>query len=105
MKVRDIIRKLDEQIGDLACPSYQFVNPTNVVFRFNDRFMAARVKTELSQLMSAQVTPLTITVGKDKGNDRIFTVTIVWKDLSDPYSEQIKNEIRFLITKYKMIQE
>lgn len=102
MKARKILRILEDQVGTMGSPTIQFVNPTNVVFRFNDNMMKTKVKTDLSIFMSAHVSPLTITDGFEESEEKPYFITVQWKPLSDPYSTAIKNDLLFLSTKYKM---
>jgi hypothetical protein len=102
MKASQILRILEDQVGSLGSPTIKFLSPSKVIFRFNDGQIQSKVKMDLDIFLTAHVSPMTIIKGFDKKVKRPYSITVEWKPLSDPHSTQIKNDMLFLSTKYKM---
>lgn len=102
MKASHVLRKLDEQVGTLSSPTYEFIGDNSVKFRFNTNTAEARIMQELNRLQSFHVSPLVINNETDDTNERALSITVTWKPLTEPSSTAILNDMRFLITKFKM---
>lgn len=101
MKAKQVIKRLDEQVGNIAFPTYRFRSSSSVEFNFNDRLMSARVMQDLDKLKSFHISPITVEE-KTTGGERAYSVTVTWKPVSDSSSISIANDMRFLITKFRM---
>lgn len=101
MEAKQVIKRLDEQVGSIASPTYRFKSSSSVEFNFNDRLMSARVMQDLDRLKSFHISPITIE-DKRVGGERPFSIVVTWKPVSDTSSMSIANDMRFLITKFRM---
>jgi hypothetical protein len=102
---RDIVNLLeeDEQVGTLYLPTYKFFNG-GVLFRFNDIGTARMVKDDLRYTVAAQVSADTDDLEDDPFKARKYALKVTWDASNGFVPEVIERNIRFLITKYKMIE-
>jgi hypothetical protein len=101
---REIVDLLeeDEQVGTLYKPTYEFING-GVIFRFNDIGTTRMVKDDLRYTVAAQVAADTDDLEDDPFKARKYALKVTWDSSAGFVPEVIERNIRFLITKYKMI--
>jgi hypothetical protein len=101
---RDIVNLLeeDEHVGSLYLPTYEFIN-NGVIFRFNDIGQTRMVKDDLRYTVAAQVTADTDDLEDDPFKARKYALKVTWDASAGFVPEVVERNIRFLITKYKMI--
>jgi len=95
--------KIEEQVGPINRPSYKF-GGNSVTFKFNQIQLMKRVRDEIGRMITAGARAIALDAKDDPGVYRRYALVINWNDEDNP-NHVIENNLRWLITLYRMVPD